>query len=385
MPTLDPRVLEELTRNLTAQQPPVQNNVRNLQMQSGDPGAILSFSRGQSQTVAGNVPEVQDPYGRFNGLLTQLLQRHQQLGTKKFQEQSLNAQQEQVTRTQQTPSNLIGASPDIQNSVRSGAVNALDSTISGAEQGQRTFSEQITGLGNSITSAKNLIKEYSEIENKKRDDARLVINSILTTTDPESLKGLNQDELNALEKISGYPKGFLASAITYKQKQLESAKTFSTVDLGDKVGVFDNQGNMIKSYPKSAAPKSVDTTKDAGAKAELLGLLGQYRDALKDSNTLSRSFNPSVVAKMDSLKGQITSVYKKQQQLGTLDLGVQKLIDAILGGGGLFDVANLSTQAKLDALDNFINNQGGTPGSPPTVAPAGNNEFQIWLKNNGLL
>lgn len=184
----------------------------------------------------------------FGVQVMDLLKRFQQMGTRGFAEQGLNAQQAQVNRTSaETPADLVGASPSLQSSTRNAAVNALDPIVNSAKNSQQTFTEQ-------LTSAKDFLKEIQTQRDKEQDNARTVVNNILTTTDPESLKGLSQDEVNNLEKLAGYPKGFLASAITYKQKQLDNTKTVSYQDLGDRLGVFDNQGNLLNTIAKTTKP-----------------------------------------------------------------------------------------------------------------------------------
>lgn len=115
------------------------------------------------------------------------------------------AQQQQIQRGVQTPQSLIGASPDQQNAVRSASMDALNPTIGGARD--------------VIAQAKQAISDYTTAQNQQRDDARAVINEILSTTDPTSLHNLSKAELDTLEKNAGYPKGFLTEAVTYKQKQ----------------------------------------------------------------------------------------------------------------------------------------------------------------------
>ena len=64
------------------------------------------------------------------------------------------------------------------------------------------------------------------------------------------------------------------------------------------------------------------------------------------------------------LRGQITAVYKKEKQLGTLDAGVQRLIEGIIGDTpGIFRTLNpfpnkASESAYLSAVDNFLRDEG---------------------------
>lgn len=93
---------------------------------------------------------------------------------------------------------------------------------------------------------------------------------------------------------------------------------------------------------------------------KLLGLLSQYRDTVKGLNFFTAN-TPGNKALLNTLKGQITAVYKQQQQLGTLDNGVQTLVDRIIPDPSQLSISSLSNKAQIEAIDNFIKNQGGTP------------------------
>lgn len=99
-------------------------------------------------------------------------------------------------------------------------------------------------------------------------------------------------------------------------------------------------------------------------------LLGQYKDSLKGLNLLSAN-TPGNKAMLQGLKGQITAEYKQQKQLGTLDAGVQKLIDSIIPDPSRLSLSALSNKAQVAALDNFIANQGGSKATTnQPIAPA---------------
>lgn len=98
--------------------------------------------------------------------------------------------------------------------------------------------------------------------------------------------------------------------------------------------------------------------KKAEAQIQLNQLLNQYRNTISGLNFFTANA-PSNKAAIQSLKGQITAVYKQAQQLGTLDAGVQKLIDSIIPDPSNLSVSSLSNASQLAAIDNFIMNQGG--------------------------
>lgn len=259
-------------------QAPTATRTLNMVSQSNTPPQAPITQSSIPQTPAYDNSGVQN----FNQQIMGLLQKYQQLGTKPFVTQGLDAQQAQAGRiAAPTPQNLVGASPGTQNSVRSNYAQALDPTIQGANSSAQTFSEQLKSFGDSVTTARQLISDYQSQQDKTRDDARAVINEILTTTDPASLKSLNADELSSLEKAAGYPKDFLTNAVTYKQKQADSQKQFSTVDLGDRVAIMDGQGNIIKTYSKGVTPGT--SAKPPTANQEITAL---YANRLEQSSSI---------------------------------------------------------------------------------------------------
>lgn len=168
--------------------PPVPGPIRTLQGAGNTaPAAIL----------AGDQPSSGDQFASIINLLKQY-----QSGANTGLNQTQN---QQIQRGMTTPQSLIGASPGEQNAVREASMGALSPTIGGYKD--------------VIAQAKATIQDYTTAQNQARDDARAVINGILTSTDLASLHSLDKNEISMLEKNAGYPKGFLDNAVTYKQKQ----------------------------------------------------------------------------------------------------------------------------------------------------------------------
>lgn len=92
---------------------------------------------------------------------------------------------------------------------------------------------------------------------------------------------------------------------------------------------------------------------------KMLGLVQQYRDKLNGLNIITAQ-SPGNKTALANLKGQITAEYKQQKQLGTLDNGVQKLIDSIIPDPSKLNLSSLSNKAQVAAIDNFIANQAGS-------------------------
>ena len=343
-------------------------NTQRALLGGGDPGAFLTFNRAGAQNVASSVPS---GVNQFNEALMGLLQKYQQLGTRPFAEQGLNAEEAQLRRvSQETPANLAGASPTIQSGARSAFAGALDPTISSARSSQQTFGEQIRSFGDVINSVRQFSQDYETSQQKLKEDARSNILLAVQLGGASGLDSIKKENPNIF-KLAGLDETTLIESAKAKEKfDQESKKSFSSVDLGDRIGILDQQGNIVRTIAKGTTPGSSDKEiEKTQAKEDLLSLLNQYRTELESSTAVSRFLSPSKSAALNNLKGQITAVYKKQQQLGTLDAGVQKLIDTIIPGTGV-SISQLSTQAQLGALDNFIINQGGTPGGIQTSTPA---------------
>lgn len=190
--------------------------VRNVQPQSGPPitfdrgvpvnppsgGYSSSYSSSSSSSSGGG-----DGSEAFGLALMNLLKQHQQLGTKGFATQELDARKAQQNRIlAQSPDDLLGANPNIQNSVRNAAAGALDPTIAGAVASQRTFSEQLGGFSDALDSARNLLKDYESTQAQKRDDARQVVQDLIKNGQAQNL---DPNEVSRLEKLGGYPKGYV--------------------------------------------------------------------------------------------------------------------------------------------------------------------------------
>ena len=240
------------------QVPPPTTSIRDVQLQGGSPGAFLDLGNRQAQGVAQSVPS--GGYQNFNQAILGLLQRYQQLGTKPFVEQGLNAQREQTNRiSAQTPSNLIGASPALQESVRSGQAGALQPTIQGAQQGAQTFKEQLSAFGNAIDAAKSFVATQEASQNKSRDDARSLIKDSFSMFGGSAFDKISPEEATALEKSAGLPKGYiLGVGDTIKERELEQKRQANALTGGLNAsqinttvnqirGAFDNE-QIVKEY-----------------------------------------------------------------------------------------------------------------------------------------
>lgn len=226
--------------------------LENFQAGAGNAQALLAQSGRQAQGIAANIP-IQN----FNVRLMELLKQYQTLGIKPFAEQAFGAQEAQARRVFNTPQELIGASPALQSQVRSADVSAIQPTISAAQQSQRTFAEQIGGLGDAISRAQNLVQSFEQQRRDEKSEAQNIINFALTSGGSAGLEALLKAQPNIV-KMSGFDETTIQGLIpTFKKKEEEAAalkKQTQTVDLGDRVAILDMQGNVLRYETKGVKP-----------------------------------------------------------------------------------------------------------------------------------
>jgi len=103
----------------------------------------------------------------------------------------------------------------------------------------------------------------------------------------------------------------------------------------------------------------------------LVNLLWQYKNVLDETSYLWLKTDPNKQAQAQNLLSQITAEYKNAKKLGTLDTGVQRLIDGLVGKwGGLLSLSSYSNDAQSNAVKWFIESlwwQVSTPTAPSTT------------------
>lgn len=253
---------------------------RNLNLTAGNPVGQIQQGQVQSQAVGNTAGTGVD---KFNSAIMGLLQKYQQLGTKGFVTQGQDAQTEQNNRiSAPTDPSLIGASPTVQNSVRTNSANALDPTIKSASDSAQTFGEQIKSFGGAVDNVRTMLKDYEDTQNKTRDDARSVIKDALTMGGADALSQLKPDEITKLEKTAGYPAGYihgLSQTIKERELQLKQASGGSSSDTTDiKNYKFAQQNGYTGSFTDyisgngSSGPKSIFTKTQTNKGANNAGL-----------------------------------------------------------------------------------------------------------------
>ena len=197
-------------------------SLRNLQIESGSQPAILAQGQNQSADIGNQILD--------------LLRQYQKYG----RSQELAGQQEQIQRTFQTPSELIGAAPSVQAGERSARVEAVEPTIGGA----RSLVEE----------AKNLLTEYQQTEEKNVNRAQNIIEAAVSSgaagleelirTNPALFKKAGYDTKSFEAVLKGLKAKEAKEKSTESDKQIAEVKSIETRLIQSKRGGEFVDGNV---------------------------------------------------------------------------------------------------------------------------------------------
>lgn len=197
-------------------------DILQLGLAEGDPGAAALLSR----RTAAETPTI-----KFNLALMSLLKRYQTLGTRPFEERALGAEAIQARRlgAEAEP----GMAPGLQRYVREARVGAVEPTVAGARERGRTFAEQLRGFGDVLEQSRLIASSMEESQRRSKESARELIFTSFTLFGGGAFEGMDEKELEALEKTAGFPKGYVSdvgSTIiereTMKEKELADTKFY---------------------------------------------------------------------------------------------------------------------------------------------------------------
>jgi len=176
-----------------------------------DPGALINLTRGLSNDVSNSTPT---SYQLFGVALMNLLKRYQNLGTAPYVSAQLQGQEEQAKRimTQSEP----GMPPNLQQQIRTAEAQAMNPTIQGAQQMQKTVSEQIAGVGDIIQQASNIGQWMQQQEQDKQKNALDLIFKY-----PDAVKQLDEKQRRDLEKQAGITSGIIEKLPSSKESWSE--------------------------------------------------------------------------------------------------------------------------------------------------------------------
>lgn len=202
-----------------------------------------------------------DPSVAFGNSLTQMLQKYQQLGThaaSQLQTGQLNYSDAGLgaSNAQLTNPALQGYAPSTIMNAGSQAQQPFNTGAQGLQQTGQAFNEQLSNFGNALGNAKDLMTTYQAQQEKAKTDAQSIVHDAIAAGS-DSLAALIQNQPD-LVKLAGYTPDTLQGTITGLKKQEalanDSKKQVTTVDLGNRVAVMDNQGNIIRYEPKGTSP-----------------------------------------------------------------------------------------------------------------------------------
>lgn len=260
MTLLSPDAYAANPRYLQPNETPDQYNARIGSQQTRTP----TIGAGAPATTL--MPGPQSPGTGLTAAVQALLTKSQQMGTKNATEQGLNAQGEQFARLgAKTPDNLIGASPDVQNGVRSDAVSALTPTITGANNDQQTLSEQIKGFG-------DILKTYQDNQDKVRQDTQNQIKFVLDSGGADALQTLYDNNPDVF-KVAGYDDK-TAAAFIQGAKHMEASKVKHAASSGGTLGTQSSNNSTLASVglPLTLVSKKGVPTQSALSKVTQAGI-----------------------------------------------------------------------------------------------------------------
>lgn len=190
-------ILGKLTPGSASYSP--QSATRDLQLQSGEPAAILSNSSNLSQNVGSSVPD-------FNNIIN-LLKQYQQFG----QQQGTQAQVQQAQSVFNTPQNLIGANPALQAGVRNDIAQTFNPTIGSARD--------------LVSQAKQAINDYQESQVQQQAQLRNSL-SLAAEAGSMALEGLYKSNPQAFKAAGLDAPSFIAGI---KAKETEATRRFNAL------------------------------------------------------------------------------------------------------------------------------------------------------------
>ncbi len=256
-----------------------------------------------------------------------------------------------------------------------------------------------------IEGVSDFIKQTNEYNQKLAGTYQEKIDNILKATQSS---GMTYDKLNSEQKVraDAYAKlalnkdgeinetfmktvpGDLQFAVL--QKAAESAGAKMNTKWADTVTVGSGKSSRVMQWNPATQRYDIPVAGGGmwgwgsggwvinGVKAAdqpLVNLLVQYKDFLKESTAFGNKLDPNMSAKKNGLIWLITAEYKQAKKLGTLDAGVEKLINGVLGNRGTASWAN---DAQIIAVDQFLNSLWSTS---PAAWSANTTQKDTWNPN----
>lgn len=200
-------------------------------------------------------------------------------------------------------------------------------------------------------------EQLKEQENTVKDINSIRLEAVKNGAPNSVISALNKAK--TLEEAINAGKGFLSDPL---ERQIKQQQLNNLVQANK---ITPTTANIIETQiQQDPALKNVQVEN-----VPLVTLLKQYKDFLSSSSALGVLASPKLTSSKNSLISQITAEYKQAKKLGTLDAGVQRLIDGVLGNTGL---SIWSNKAQINAVDSFLANQGYSLTDPLSVGATDN-------------
>lgn len=232
MPTID-EVRQALTHPNILSFPQDQQAQATRQL-SPNPGAGLSLaasdpgsSQGQFGSAAGN----SDYATKFGTALQGLLKQYQQLGTKPFQQQGLNASDAQTNASTSALTNpgLQGYNPGTIMNAGSAAEKPFNPIIQSAQNSAQTFGEQIKSFGDVLKSSQDLLDKQAQTKKDAQNEAQQLVHEAIAAGS-DAIASLAKTQPDII-KMAGYDANTITGFVTALQKT-EKVKSSGTSPTG---------------------------------------------------------------------------------------------------------------------------------------------------------
>lgn len=201
-------------------------------------------------------------------------------------------------------------------------------------------------------------KIEQEIKNKE-DSYKVIVDAVAQGApasliqEAQALYNQGADPVQIVQKLGRYSTNYVEAQI--KKEQLNALRTPSSSG-GSGGGTSNIPVAIISEVQNNPAYANVPPES-----IKLVSLLNQYNKILNDTSALSLAVNKDKKkSTLNSIEGLITAEYKQAKKLGTLDAGVQTLIDKLLGKGEeIFGIAvPKSNKSRSAAVSNWLLSEG---------------------------
>ena len=257
-------------------------NIRNIALEAGRPAAYADVS----SDLVKNAPDLEQTR-LFGSAVTDLLKSYQQIAKYPYREAEIAGREEQAKRLSFTDPSLIGAAPGVQAAARGASVSAVEPTVSGAREAGQTFTGQLETFRDVLAAAQGLQAQEEGRALQARAEAQGLISTALEQFGGEAFGEMDQKELERLEKLAGYPRGYVqqvSRAIKVREEKALKAQAPSTMETSQ--GIFQWNATTgkweatgLRGKPTSGAQGawSVETDPITGRQYRIHSLTGEIR------------------------------------------------------------------------------------------------------------